>query len=57
MPGWDVSTADVTDFDALPIEAKNYIKRLETLVGVPVHMISTGPERSSTMILTHPFGD
>lgn len=55
MPGWNVSTADVTDFNALPIEAKRYIKRLEELVGVPVHMISTGPERSSTMILQHPF--
>ena len=55
MPGWTASTADVTDFDALPQEAKNYIKRLETLLEVPVHMISTGPERSSTMILQHPF--
>lgn len=57
MPGWSVSTADVTDYNALPIEAKRYIQRLEELVGVPVHMISTGPERSSTMILKHPFGD
>lgn len=57
MPGWKNSTADVTDFDALPIEAKNYIKRLETILEVPVHMVSTGPERSSTMILKHPFHD
>lgn len=57
MPGWSVSTADITNFDALPLEAKNYIKRLEELLDVPVHMISTGPERSSTMILHHPFDE
>lgn len=55
MPGWSESTADVKDFDALPLAAKNYIRRLETLLEVPVHMISTGPERSSTMILHDPF--
>lgn len=57
MPGWKESTADVTDYNALPQAAKNYIKRLETLLEVPVHMISTGAERSSTMILKHPFHD
>lgn len=55
MSGWTASTADVTNFDALPIEAKQYIQRLETLLEVPVHLVSTGPERSSTMILKHPF--
>lgn len=55
MPGWTTSTVDATDFNTLPIEAKRYIQRLETLLGVPVHMVSTGPERLSTMILQHPF--
>ncbi len=55
MPGWNSSTADLTDFNALPTEAKRYIERLEELLGVPVHMVSTGPERLSTIILQHPF--
>lgn len=57
MPGWKASTADVTQYEQLPLEAKNYVKRLEELLEVPVHMISTGPERSSTMILKNPFND
>lgn len=55
MPGWTASTADVKHYDELPQEAKNYIKRLEEILEVPVHMISTGPERSSTMFLRDPF--
>lgn len=57
ISGWKESTADVKNFDDLPAAAKNYIKRLETLLDVPVHMISTGPERSSTIILKDPFSD
>ncbi len=55
MPGWVGTTAGVTDYDALPDNAKAYIKRLEDLVGVKVSILSTGPDRDETIILEHPF--
>lgn len=55
VPGWSETTADVTDFAKLPKAAKNYIKRLEDILDVPVSMLSTGPERNSTIILKNPF--
>jgi len=55
LPGWKESTADVTDISQLPENALAYIKRIEALCGVPVDMLSTGPERDSTIILKNPF--
>ncbi len=55
MPGWTGTTAGITDFNALPANAKAYIKRLEELAGVKVTIISTGAERDETIILEHPF--
>jgi adenylosuccinate synthase len=55
MPGWSESTEDVTDMNALPANARAYIKRLEALLGVPVDILSTGPERDSTIVLRDPF--
>lgn len=55
VPGWSESTADVTSLEALPANARAYIKRLESLLGVPIDMLSTGPERNSTIILRDPF--
>ena len=55
MPGWSESTEGVRDYDALPEKAKKYLKRMEEIVGVPVDIISTGPERDETIILNHPF--
>jgi len=57
MPGWDESTEGVRDYDALPVNARNYLGRMEEIVGVPVDIISTGPERDETIILKHPFDD
>ena len=55
MPGWSEQTYGVTEFEKLPQAAKNYIKRLEELTGVPIDIVSTGPDRSETMVLRHPF--
>jgi adenylosuccinate synthase len=55
MPGWSDNTFGVTSFDALPQAAQNYIKRLEEITGVPMDIISTGPDRNETMILRNPF--
>ncbi|MFZ6813145.1 adenylosuccinate synthase [Undibacterium sp. Rencai35W] len=55
MPGWTETTVGAKTMDALPLNARNYIKRIETLVGVPVDMVSTGPDREETIVLRHPF--
>ena len=55
MPGWTGTTAGVTDYDALPDNAKAYIKKIEQLVGVKIAILSTGPDRDETIILEHPF--
>jgi adenylosuccinate synthase len=56
MPGWNESTVGIKDLDALPSNARAYLKRMEEIVGVPVDIVSTGPERAETIILNHPFG-
>ena len=55
MPGWIESTQGTTEFEKLPEAAKNYIARLEELVGVPMDIISTGPDRSETIVLKDPY--
>lgn len=51
MPGWDESTVGCKSIDDLPQAAKNYIARLEELVGVPIDIVSTGPDRAETIVL------
>jgi len=46
----------VTAYQGLPLNARSYLERLQSLVGVPIDMISTGPEREQTIMLRHPFG-
>ncbi len=55
MPGWQESTVGVRDLQGLPAAARSYIKRLEALVGAPIDIISTGPDRLETIVLRHPF--
>ena len=42
-------------YEDLPENAKAYIKRIEEVVGVPVDVISTGPDRADTIVLRNPF--
>ena len=56
LPGWSESTVGLKSLDALPANARAYISRLEALVGAPVDIISTGPDREETILLRHPFG-
>ncbi|MEE2881474.1 MAG: adenylosuccinate synthase [Chloroflexota bacterium] len=51
LPGWDTPTASSTKKDQLPLNALNYIKRVEDLVGCPVQIISTGPSREETILV------
>lgn len=55
LAGWQDSTIGITDFDALPDNAKAYIKRIEELVGCPVDIVSTGPDREQTIVLKDPY--
>ena len=55
MPGWKENTIGTKSMDALPANAQAYIKRIEELVGKPVDMVSTGPDREETLVLRHPF--
>jgi adenylosuccinate synthase len=55
MPGWKEPTVGVKAYDELPANARAYLRRLEELCGVPVDMISTGPDREETIVLRHPF--
>jgi adenylosuccinate synthase len=55
MPGWTESTVGVTDFDKLPANAQRYLKRLSEVCGIPIDMVSTGPDRNETIMLRDPF--
>jgi adenylosuccinate synthase len=55
MPGWKESTVGITNYDGLPGNARKYLERLQSLVGVPITIISTGPERDQTIIRQNPF--
>jgi len=50
LPGWKTNTSRTTEYDDLPVEAKSYISRIEELCGAPVGLISTGPDRTETII-------
>ena len=55
MPGWNDSTVGVTQFDKLPQAAQNYLNRMQEVCGVPIDIISTGPDREQTIVRRHPF--
>ena len=55
FPGWSESTVGVTQYDALPANARRYLERLGEVCGAPVDMISTGPDRDQTILRRHPF--
>ncbi|MFH1044500.1 MAG: adenylosuccinate synthase [Pseudomonadota bacterium] len=55
LPGWSESTLGAKRLDALPANARAYLARLEQICGVPIAMISTGPERQETIVIRHPF--
>ena len=55
LPGWSDSTVGLTDKNQLPQAARDYLNKLEEVVGVPIDVISTGPDRVETIVLNHPF--
>ncbi|OVZ60025.1 adenylosuccinate synthase [Pigmentiphaga sp. NML080357] len=55
MPGWSESTVGVTEYDKLPVNARRYLERMSEVCGVPIDLVSTGPDRTETIVLRHPF--
>jgi len=50
MPGWHCDITGVRKFEDLPVQAQNYVKRLEELVGCKIKYISVGPERDACIV-------
>jgi adenylosuccinate synthase len=50
LPGWRASTAGIREFGQLPEQARRYVDRLSEMVGVEIGMVSTGPERTQTLL-------
>lgn len=55
LPGWTDSTVGVTDMQQLPAAAQAYLARIEEVAGVPVHVVSTSPDRDHTILRADPF--
>ena len=57
LEGWSESTAGATGWAQLPATAVKYVRRVEELIGCPVAMLSTGPDREDTIAMYDPFAD
>jgi adenylosuccinate synthase len=55
IEGWRAPTANARSWAALPAPAIKYVRRIEELVGCPVALLSTSPERDDTILVTNPF--
>ena len=57
LEGWSESTRGARSWAELPATAVKYIRRVEELIGAPVAMLSTSPEREDTILVRDPFAD
>ncbi|KQW76384.1 adenylosuccinate synthase [Methylibium sp. Root1272] len=55
FPGWTDSTVGTTRWDDLPLNARCYLERVQEIIGAPIDMVSTGPDREHTILLRHPY--
>ena len=55
FPGWSESTAGLTQWDQLPLNARRYLECVQAYIGTPIDMVSTGPDRDHTILLRHPY--
>ncbi len=55
LPGWSDSSFGCTEWSQLPANAQAYLERVQALIGVPIAMVSTGPDREHTIVLRHPY--
>jgi adenylosuccinate synthase len=56
FPGWQEVSAGATSAEQLPVNARSYLETMESLCGVPIHIVSTGPDRKENIIHQYPFG-
>ncbi|CAM3121331.1 MULTISPECIES: adenylosuccinate synthase [Methylobacterium] len=57
IPGWSETTAGARSWADLPAQAIKYVRRIEELIGAPVALLSTSPERDDTILMQNPFED
>ncbi len=57
FPGWKESTFGLTKWEDLPETARQFLTRLAEVAGAPIALVSTGPDRSQTILHTDPFAD
>ena len=57
IPGWEGTTAGARSWADLPAQAIKYVRRIEELIGAPVALLSTSPERDDTILVHNPFQD
>ena len=57
VEGWHESTQGARSWAALPATAVKYVRRIEELIGAPVTLLSTSPERDDTILMSDPFAD
>ena len=55
LPGWNTPLKGIKKFEDLPQEAKDYLRRIEEYLQIPIYLISTGPERDSYILIKDPF--
>jgi adenylosuccinate synthase len=55
FPGWTETTAGHTRWEQLPLNARRYLERMQAVIGAPIDMVSTGPDRDHTILLRHPY--
>ncbi|MHB8067485.1 MAG: adenylosuccinate synthase [Desulfobaccales bacterium] len=55
LPGWTEDIRGVRRYEDLPANTRRYLERVEELVGVPIQLISVGPDREETIVLKNPF--
>ena len=57
VPGWTDATTGIRNFDDLPVAAQSYIKHIQDVCGIPVDIVSTGPDREETIVLKEAFAE
>ena len=55
IDGWSGSTKGARSWRDLPAEAVNYVRRIEELIGAPVVLVTTGPDREDIIVMRDPF--
>jgi len=55
LPGWTDSSVGVTQYENLPVNAQRYLDRIQETTGVPIHVVSTSPDRDHTILIRHPY--